>query len=200
MSEGVLSRLRSEFSFMRGNLLTLIVSWLFMYFTFALVSPFESPFIEELGAPPVVIGLMGSIGAAMLSLVRVPGAYIADKYGRKQIIVTMTFSISLSYLLYIFAPDWRFVLVGMIISNLSLIYQPALQAIHADSIPPERRGMGGRFECCAKYTDYICPCSGRFVGGISGVSSGNAYCLYNCFFLLYGCSISAAFFLERNDP
>lgn len=142
MSEGVLSRLRSEFSFMRGNLLTLIVSWLFMYFTFSLVSPFESPFIQELGAAPVVIGLMGSIGAAMLSLVRIPGAYIADRYGRKQIIVTMTFSISLSYLLYIFAPDWRFVLAGMIISNLSLVYQPALQAIHADSIPPERRGMG----------------------------------------------------------
>jgi MFS family permease len=142
MSKSVLSRIRSEFSFMRGNLLTLLVSWVFMYFTFALISPFESPFIEELGAPPVVIGLMGSIGAAMLSLVRIPGAYIADKYGRKQIIVTMTFSIALSYLLYIFAPDWRFVLVGMIISNLSLIYQPALQAIHADSIPPERRGMG----------------------------------------------------------
>jgi MFS family permease len=142
MSEGVLSRLRSEFSFMRGNLLTLIVSWVFMYFTFSLVMPFESPFIEKLGAPPVVIGLMGSVGATMLSLVRIPGAYIADKYGRKQIIVTMTFSIALSYLLYIFAPDWRFVLVGMIISNSSLIYQPALQAIHADSIPPEKRGMG----------------------------------------------------------
>jgi MFS family permease len=113
-----------------------------MYFTFALVSPFESRFIEGLGAPPVVIGLMGSVGSAMLSLVRIPGAYIADKYGRKQIIVTMTFSIALSYLLYIFAPDWRFVLIGMIISNSSLIYQPALQAIHADSIPPERRGMG----------------------------------------------------------
>jgi len=142
MSESVLSRLRSEFSFMRGNLLTLIVSWMFMYFTFSLLMPFESPFIEELGAPPVVIGLMGSVGAAMLSLVRIPGAYIADKYGRKQIIVTMTFSIALSYLFYIFAPDWRFVLVGMIISNSSLIYQPALQAIHADSIPPEKRGMG----------------------------------------------------------
>ena len=142
MSKRVLSLIRSEFSFMRGNLLTLLVSWVFMYFTWALVGPFESPFFKELGAPPVVIGLMGSVGAAMLSLVRIPGAYIADKYGRKQIIVTMTFSISLSYLLYIFAPDWRFVLVGMIISNLSLIYQPALQAIHADSIPSDRRGMG----------------------------------------------------------
>jgi MFS family permease len=127
---------------MRGNLLTLIVSWLFVYFIFSLVGPFESPYIEKLGAPPVVIGLMASVGAIMLSLVRIPGAYIADKYGRKQIIVTMTFSIALSYLFYIFAPDWRFVLVGMIISNLGLIYQPALEAILADSVPPEKRGMG----------------------------------------------------------
>jgi MFS family permease len=113
-----------------------------MNFTFSLVMPFESRYIKGLGAPPVVIGLMGSVGSAMLGLVRIPGAHIADKYGRKQIIVTMTFSIAISYLLYAFAPDWRFVLVGIILSNLSLIYQPALQAIHADSIPPERRGMG----------------------------------------------------------
>lgn len=142
MEKNILARIRDEFSFMRGNLLTLLISWVFMYFTFALVSPFESRYIEALKAPPVVIGLMGSVGAAMLSLVRIPGAYIADKYGRKQITVTMTFSIALSYLFYIFAPDWRFVLVGMIISNLSLIYQPALQAIHADSVPAEKRGMG----------------------------------------------------------
>jgi MFS family permease len=142
MSENVWARIKSEFSFIRGNLLILLVSWVFMYFTFALASPFESRYIEALEAPPIIIGLMGSVGAAMLSLVRIPGAYIADKYGRKQIIVTMTFSIAFSYLFYIFAPDWRFVLTGMIISNLSLIYQPALQAIHADSIPPERRGMG----------------------------------------------------------
>ena len=142
MSKGALSRIKDEFSFMRGNLLTLIVSWLFVYFTFSLIFPFESRFIEGLGAPPIVIGLMGSIGAAMLGLVRIPGAYIADKYGRKQITVTMTFVIAISFLFFVFAPDWRFVLLGMIISNLSLIYQPALQAILADSVPPEKRGMG----------------------------------------------------------
>lgn len=142
MSESITLRIKNEFSFMRGNLLTLIVSWLFVYFIFSLVSPFESPYIEKLGAPPVVIGLMGSVGAIMLSLVRIPGAYIADKYGRKQIIVVMTFSIAFAYLFYVFAPDWKFVLAGMIVANLGLIYQPALEAIHADSIPPEKRGMG----------------------------------------------------------
>jgi len=142
MSTKIKAKVKNEFAFMRGNLLTLIVSWLFVYFTFAVVFSFESPFFRELGAPPFVIGLMGSTGAAILGIVRIPGAYIADKYGRKQIIVMMTFLIAISYIFYIFAPDWRFVLVGMIISNLSLIYQPALDAILADSVPPEKRGMG----------------------------------------------------------
>lgn len=127
---------------MRGNLLTLIISWLFVFFTFSMTFSFESPFFRELGAPPTVIGLMGSVGAMVLGLVRIPGAYIADKYGRRQIIVTMTFVIAFSFVFYIFAPDWRFVLIGMIISNLALIYQPALDAILADSVPPEKRGMG----------------------------------------------------------
>jgi MFS family permease len=118
------------------------MSWVFMFFTYSLVYPFESPYIRELGASPFVIGLMGSLGTALLCLVRIPGAYIADRYGRKQIIVTMTFGIAVSYLFYIFAPDWRLILIGIVVSNLCLIYQPALQAITADSIPPEKRGMG----------------------------------------------------------
>ncbi len=138
----LLARFKEEFSFMQGNLLTLIVSWLFVYFTFSMTFSFESPFFRELGAPPEIIGLMGSVGAMILGLVRIPGAVIADKYGRRQIIVMMTFVIAFAFLFYIFAPDWRFVLIGMIISNLALIYQPALDAILADSVPPQKRGMG----------------------------------------------------------
>jgi MFS family permease len=140
--KGFVAKLRDEFSFVRGNLLTLVISWMFMSFTFPLVFPFESPYIRELGASPFVIGLIGSLGTALLCIVRIPGAYIADKYGRKQIIVTMTFGIAVSYLFYAFAPDWRLILVGVVVSNVCLIYQPALQAITADSIPPEKRGMG----------------------------------------------------------
>lgn len=140
--DGLVAKLREEFSFVRGNLLTLVISWVFMFFTFSLVYPFEAPYIRALGASPFVIGLMGSLGNALLCIVRIPGAYIADRYGRKQIIVTMTFGIAISYLFYVFAPDWRLILIGVIVSNICLIYQPALQAITADSIPPEKRGMG----------------------------------------------------------
>jgi DHA1 family tetracycline resistance protein-like MFS transporter len=136
------SRLKNEFSFMHGNLLTLIITWLFFFFAYSVVAPFESPYIRELGASPTTIGLMGSVGAAVFVLVQIPGAYIADKYGRKQIIVTMTFALSFSYIFYAIAPDWRFVLIGMLVANLTSIYQPALTALEADSIHPEKRGMG----------------------------------------------------------
>jgi len=198
MFKGVLSRLNDEFSFMRGNLLTLIISWVFMYFTFSLVMPFEAPFVQELGAPPIIIGFIGSVGAAMLSLARIPGAYIADKYGRKQIIVTMTFSIAFSYLLYILAPDWRFVLFGMVISNLSLIYQPALQAIHADSIPPEKRGMGfAASNVIPNIPTIFAPALAGFLVETQGLVPGMRIVYTIVFFCFIAAALVRLFFLKE---
>jgi MFS family permease len=53
----------------------------------------------------------------------------------------LTFVLSFSTF-YALAPDWRFVLIGMLVANLASIYQPALTALEADSIHPEKRGMG----------------------------------------------------------
>lgn len=138
----IFSRFREEFSFIRGNLLVLIVSWIFFNFAFTMVFPFESPYIRGLGASPFIIGLLGSLGNIVLTVVRIPGSYIADKHGRKQIIVLMTFGVAFSYIFYAIAPDWRLIIIGVILSNLCLIYQPALEAITADSIPSDKRGIG----------------------------------------------------------
>jgi len=40
------------------------------------------------------------------------------------------------------APSWHFILIGAVLLNLCLVYQPALWALISDSLPPERRGMG----------------------------------------------------------
>jgi len=85
---------------------------------------------------------MNSIGSAIFAFVRIPGAHIADKYGRRRIISTFTYGMAITYLFYVFASDWRFILLAMVVFNLSQIYHPALEAIEADSMPPERRGMG----------------------------------------------------------
>lgn len=120
----------------------LIVSWIFFNFAFSMTFPYESPYMQALGASPLIIGLIGSAGSLVLTIVRIPGSYIADRYGRKQIIVLMTFGVAASYIFYAFAPDWRYILLGIVLSNFCLMYQPALEAITADSIPADKRGLG----------------------------------------------------------
>lgn len=194
----LLARVKAEFSFMRGNLLTLIVSWLFVFFTFSMTSSFDSPFFTKLGAPPVVIGLMGSAGALVLGLVRIPGAVIADRYGRRQIIVMMTFSIAFSFLFYIFAPDWRFVLIGMIISNLSLIYQPALDAILADSVPSEKRGMGfAAVNVIPNIPTIIAPAVAGYLVATHGLVPGMRLVYTVVFFCMMIASFIRLFFLRE---
>jgi MFS family permease len=136
------ARLKAEFAFVRGNLLFLILSYVVFRFASSLHSSFSSLYIRELGATPFLLGLMSSVGSAIYALIRIPGSFIANKYGRRTIIVIFTYGVALSYLFYVFAVDWRFVMVGMVILNLCHMYIPALEAIEADSIPSERRGMG----------------------------------------------------------
>ena len=52
------ARLRDEFSFLRGNLLVLITSYVIFGFTTGLFNPFRSLYIRELGASPLVLGLL----------------------------------------------------------------------------------------------------------------------------------------------
>jgi MFS family permease len=142
MSSGVVARLREEFSFVRGNLLVLIVSYTLFRMTSSMSYPFESLYIRELGASPLIIGLMSSLGSLIIALVRIPGAYVADHYGRRNVIAIFTFGVAFSYLFYALAPDWRLILVGVVFMNLCHVYIPALEAIEADSIPAKRRGIG----------------------------------------------------------
>ncbi len=141
-SKRLVTKLREDLSILKGNLLVLIISWIFIYFASSMIHPYESLYLQSLGASPYIIGLIGSIAMLVLCISNLFGAYIADKYGRRKIIATMTFGIALSNALLAIAPDWRIAALGILLSNLCLIYQPALQAITADSIPPEKRGIG----------------------------------------------------------
>ena len=136
------SRIRNEFAFLRGNMLVLMASWLLMNFAGAIPSTYYSLYILELDGTPFIIGIIDFVAFLALALVQFPGGYLADKQGRRKIIVTFTFGVALSNLIFAAAPSWHFIVLAVTLSNLSLIYQPALSAIQSDSIPPEKRGMG----------------------------------------------------------
>lgn len=136
------SKVKRELSFIRGNFLVLLLSYILFNIGYAMISPFESPFIESLGGSPTIIGAIGAIGSVVLFLVRIPGGYITDKYGRRKIIITMTYGVALANMFFILARNWTFYAVGVIVTNFCLMYQSALEAIEADSLSPENRGVG----------------------------------------------------------
>jgi len=139
---GLISVLRREFSFITGNYRVLIVSWILIDLAMEMPTPNFQYYVQALGGTGVVLGIIGFANFLAMAVVAFPGGYLADKYGRRWLITTMTFGMALSTLIFALAPTWHFILLGSIISNLFLIYQPALFAMYQDSLPPERRGMG----------------------------------------------------------
>jgi MFS family permease len=132
-----------EFSFITGNYRILVVSWMIMDIAMEMPQPNFQYYVNDvLQGPPVALGLIGLANFVAMAVVAFPGGFLADKYGRRWLITTMTFAMSLSFLFFAFAPTWHFILLGSVIGSLCLIYQPALFAMVQDSLPPERRGMG----------------------------------------------------------
>ena len=139
----IIPKLREEFYFIRGNYLVIVMSWILMDFAIELQATYYGPFVlYDLGATETILGLIGFVSLIALALVQFPGGYLADKYGRRWLISTLTFGVALSYIFSMLAPSWHWILVGALFGNFCCFYTPALEAMLADSTPSERRGMG----------------------------------------------------------
>ena len=137
-----IEKLKEEFSFFKGNYLILIISWILMDFAGELPGTYYSDYVIQLGGSATILGLITFVSMLALASVQFPGGYLADRYGRRWLVSTLTFGVAISYIFYAVAPSWHLILIGAAIQNLCLLYQPALLAMMADSLPPEKRGMG----------------------------------------------------------
>ena len=140
--KGILSRLRGEFDFIKGNILLLYVGSFIADFTGEMAFTYYSLFVTALGGTVATVGLISSVQQVITAFVSFPGGYIADKHGRKKILWTMTVFMAFATMFYVFAPNWQTILLGAVLRGLASIYNPAFNALVMDSIPPEKRGTG----------------------------------------------------------
>ncbi|MCX8151036.1 MAG: MFS transporter [Candidatus Bathyarchaeota archaeon] len=139
-------QLRGNNSVLSGNFLVLLLTWVLMYSTQPIADTYSSLYFLNLGASPFVLSVMFFTGSLAIAFVQFPGGYLADKHGRKRLISTMSFGLALGYLFFIFAPSWEFIVLGMVLQNLCLIYMPAMMALMIDSLDPNKRGTGFNFQ------------------------------------------------------
>lgn len=96
--------------------------------------------IEVLNTPVVIVGLLATVQNTSRILFQLPGGILADRIGRKRVIVFGTSMRVIAPIIMFTAKSWPWVVPGMIINAIASLYSPAFNAIIAESLPEERRG------------------------------------------------------------
>lgn len=87
--------LRKEFSFIKGNYAVLVLSWILIDFAMELPATYYALYVLELGATETILGMIGLFSFLALVSMQFPGGYLADKFGRKWLISSMTFGVGM---------------------------------------------------------------------------------------------------------
>ena len=98
--------------------------------------------LEVLNVSPIIIGFLATIQNTSRILFQLPGGMLADKIGRKKVIVLGTALRVISPIFLYFANSWYWVVPGIVVNACASIYMPAFNAIIAESLPQDKKGAG----------------------------------------------------------
>jgi MFS family permease len=129
--------------------------------------------IDVLGVSPIIIGLLATIQNSGRILFQLPGGMLADRIGRKKVIVYGTALRVIAPIFLYFADSWYWVAPGMIINAVASIYMPAFNALIAESLPHDKRGQGfGAYRFLTGIPRIFMPVVGGYWLDIMGLERG----------------------------
>jgi len=136
--------------------------------------PFWALYLQDhLGASVTNIGIFSMISTAESLLFQLPGGLIADRYGRRKLVLAGTVFRTLGPVLYLLAPSWEWVIPGAIVAGMTSLYMPAFNAIIAESLPSKRRGSGyGVYNTITRIPNIIAPLLGGLLVDKYGLYRG----------------------------
>jgi len=136
----------------------------------SICNTYFSLYVFGLGGTEVIIGLISALGSATFVVFAIIGGHIADLYGRKKLVSLMTLILGLSQFLVAIAPNWQFLTLAIIVTNMCWIFEPAFWAILADSINEQKRGTAFAFYSCLSFVPWaIMPFIGGYLIDIHGI-------------------------------
>jgi len=104
---------------------------------------FLPKYLETLGASTPVIGLFGTVENFFDAIYQYPGGWLADRLGRRHAFLVFVLLATAGYTVYLLSPSWPFLFLGLaLVMAWQSMASPAIFAIIADSLPPDRRAMG----------------------------------------------------------
>src|SRR3989475_545265 len=88
------------------------------------------------------LGLFGTAWALMQFVFSPVHGMLADRFGRKPVILISNFGLGLDYILMALAPTLWWLFAGRVISGITAASYPTAGAYIADVTPPEKRAAG----------------------------------------------------------
>lgn len=129
--------------------------------------------IEELNTPITIVGLLATIQNTSRILFQLPGGIIADRIGRKRVIVIGTSLRVIAPTLMLTARSWHWVAPGMVLNAVASLYSPAFNAIIAESLPQERRGAAfGAYRMMTSIPQVFMPVVSGYYLDLMGIAKG----------------------------
>jgi len=119
---------------MATQTLSMFLAWLWW--------PYKSLFILELGATNEFLGLLVMVETLGGMFFQIPGGVLADRYGRKRVIIASAILGFGSPLIYLFAGDWIQLVPAMLLTSTASLSRGAMNALIAESLPTDKRGAG----------------------------------------------------------
>jgi len=113
--------------------------WMFTAF---LWWPYRSLFILELGASKETLGMLLMIETLGQVVFQLPGGVLADRFGRKSVIVLGTAFRVGSCMVYLISSTWIHTAPALLLASAGMLGLPAMTALIAESLPEGRRSAG----------------------------------------------------------
>jgi len=107
--------------------------------------PYWSRYIVALGASKVQLGMIFMLEQSSQLILQLPGGILADRLGRKKVIVLSSVFRALSPIIYLGFRIWYMVLPGMFLTQVASMMNPAVNALIAESMPTENRAASFGF-------------------------------------------------------
>ncbi len=164
-----LSFIKRQQTAYKANMVRLIVS----NFSASLTQQYQPIYITELGASPIELGYVSSLGGVGSTLITIPMGWLADKYGVKKMLMSGLVLAAIGYTLFGAANQWQTTAIGFMIATLA--WQGLMTIcpmICGHSLAGSERATGMQLcDTIVAFPRFIAPVVGAYIitqfGGIS---------------------------------
>jgi len=88
-------------------------------FSLGLTQQYQSVYIAELGATPLEVGYVASVGGIASTLITLPTGWLADRYGVRRILLVALPLMALGYSVFGLAQGWQVTMVALFLTSMS---------------------------------------------------------------------------------